>query len=191
MAKKESSFFNMVTTLLVITLISSTILAFINKATLAPKEATRLKNKLDAISSVLPKFDNNPADEMVKYPHPAGLDSVEVFPARLGGRIVGVAVSSTSNRGYSGDVKLMVGFDTLGTFISISVLEQKETPGLGTKMTEPKFKNQFVGFNPSISSLKVVKDGGQVDAITAATVSSRAFCDAAQVACDTYLSHTK
>ncbi len=191
MAKKESSLFNMVSTLLVITAISSASLAFINIATLAPKEATRQKNKLAAISSVLPAFDNNPADEVTRYAHPAGLDSIEVFPARMDGRLVGVAISTMSNRGYSSDIKLMVGFDTLGVVRNISVLEQKETPGLGTKMTEPKFKSQFAGFNPSVSALKVTKDGGQVDAITAATISSRAFCEAAQFAYNIYISHNK
>jgi electron transport complex protein RnfG len=65
------------------------------------------------------------------------------------------------------------------------VLSHKETPGLGTKMTEPRFSSQFLGKNPEDFTLKVKKDGGQVDAITAATVSSRAYCDAIQRAFNT------
>ena len=76
----------------------------------------------------------------------------------------------------------MVGFKPDGSINNISVLDQKETPGLGTKMKEPKFKNQFLDKNPAIFTLKVKKDGGQVDAITAATISSRAYCDAVQKA---------
>jgi electron transport complex protein RnfG len=68
--------------------------------------------------------------------------------------------------------------------VDISVLQHKETPGLGTKMTEEKFLVQFRGKNPGSFPLKVKKDGGQVDAITAATISSRAFCDALQRAYD-------
>ena len=79
----------------------------------------------------------------------------------------------------------MAGFKPDGTIINISVLEQKETPGLGTKMAEPKFKDQFNDKNPSQYILKVKKDGGPVDAITAATISSRAFCDAVQRAYNT------
>jgi electron transport complex protein RnfG len=79
----------------------------------------------------------------------------------------------------------MAGFKPDGTIIGISVLNHKETPGLGTKITEPEFKEQFTGKNPGEFILKVKKDGGQVDAITAATISSRAFCDAIQRAYNT------
>jgi electron transport complex protein RnfG len=67
------------------------------------------------------------------------------------------------------------------------VLEQKETPGLGTKMTEDKFLNQFKGINISDFKLAVKKDGGDVDALTGATISSRAFCDATQMAYDAFI----
>jgi electron transport complex protein RnfG len=66
------------------------------------------------------------------------------------------------------------------------VLQQKETPGLGTKIETPEFREQFYGKNLSEFQLNVKKDGGDVDAITAATISSRAFCDAVQRAYDTY-----
>ena len=79
----------------------------------------------------------------------------------------------------------MAGFKPGGTIVNITVLEHKETPGLGTKMAEPKFKDQFMDKNPAEFSLKVKKDGGPVDAITAATISSRAFCDALQRASNT------
>jgi electron transport complex protein RnfG len=78
----------------------------------------------------------------------------------------------------------MAGFKVDGSINNISVLEQKETPGLGTKMKEDKFKNQFLGKNPNSYKMIVKKDGGEVDAITAATISSRAYCDAMQKAYD-------
>jgi electron transport complex protein RnfG len=74
----------------------------------------------------------------------------------------------------------MVGFDNHNKIHKTKVLEQKETPGLGTKMKDPKFKKQFEGKDPAAFTLKVKKDGGQVDAISAATITSRAFCDAAR-----------
>jgi electron transport complex protein RnfG len=102
----------------------------------------------------------------------------------MNGELVGLAVRTYSSKGFSGKISLAAGFKPDGTIINIIVLEQKETPGLGTKMTEPRFKDQFMGKNPSEFSLKVKKDGGKVDAITAATISSRAFSDAVQKAHD-------
>ena len=78
----------------------------------------------------------------------------------------------------------MVGFDESGNILDVSVLEHKETPGLGTKMDDDKFKEQFRGKNPEEFNLEVKKDGGEVDAITAATISSRAFSDGVQRAYD-------
>ena len=74
----------------------------------------------------------------------------------------------------------MVGLDAEGKVLGTAVLKHSETPGLGAKITdtESHFIQQFVGMNPAANPLKVKKDGGDVDAITAATISSRAFCDA-------------
>jgi electron transport complex protein RnfG len=105
-------------------------------------------------------------------------DSLDIYPAKLNGEIVGFAVNTYTKKGFSGNISLMTGFKSDGTILNIAVLEQKETPGLGTKMNEPEFKEQFNGKNPAEFVLKVKKDGGPVDAITAATISSRAFCDA-------------
>jgi electron transport complex protein RnfG len=112
-------------------------------------------------------------------------DSLDVYPAKIDDTIIGYAINSYTLKGFSGNVSLMAGFKPDGTIINITVLEQKETPGLGTKMTEPEFKDQFNDKNPAVFQLKVKKDGGSVDAITAATISSRAFCDAVQRAYNT------
>ncbi len=81
----------------------------------------------------------------------------------------------------------MVGMLPDGTINQIFVLEQKETPGLGTKIKDPKFKDQFLKKNPASWKMLVKKDGGEVDAISAATISSRAFCDAVQKAYDSFM----
>jgi electron transport complex protein RnfG len=112
-------------------------------------------------------------------------DSLDIFPARKDSIIVGYAVSTYTNNGFSGNITLMAGFKPDGTIVNITILAHKETPGLGTKMDEPKFKDQFPGKNPSDFILKVRKDGGPVDAITAATISSRAYCEAVQRAYNT------
>ena len=179
MAKTESTFRNMVLSLTLISFGASACLGFVYEFTKKPIELSNLNKKLSAIKQVVPEFNNNPNNEMYKLPTGEG-DSLEIYPAKKDNEIVGYAINTYSNKGFSGTISLMTGFKPDGTIINISVLYQKETPGLGTKMKEPEFKDQFTGKNPSEFTLKVKKDGGQVDAITAATISSRAFCDAVQ-----------
>jgi electron transport complex protein RnfG len=112
------------------------------------------------------------------------------YPAKMNGELVGVAIESYTMTGFSGLVKLMVGLKSDGSIYSISVLEHKETPGLGTHMAEDKFINQFKTQYPSTFKVKVKKDGGDVDAITAATISSRAFCDAVMRAYNAYMQNS-
>jgi Na+-translocating ferredoxin:NAD+ oxidoreductase subunit G len=179
MASKESTLLNMTLTLLIVTFVASTALGYIYELTKEPIARARLAKKTDAVKKVLPDFDNDPIGEMYKVAADAGYDSLEVYPAVRDGMMVGSAIRSYSKRGFSGDVWVMVGFNADGTIYNVEVLDHKETPGLGTKMSDPKFKNQFMGVDPGRFNLKVDKDGGDVDAITAATISSRAFSDAA------------
>jgi Na+-translocating ferredoxin:NAD+ oxidoreductase subunit G len=179
MAKTESTFKNMALSLTLISLAASACLGFVYEITKMPIEVAVLNKKLEAIKQVVPEFNNNPNDESYKLPTGEG-DSLVVYPAKKDDFIVGYAINTYSKNGFSGNISLMTGFKPDGTIINISVLEQKETPGLGTKMGEPKFKSQFNDNNPGQFRLKVKKDGGDVDAITAATISSRAFCDAVQ-----------
>jgi Na+-translocating ferredoxin:NAD+ oxidoreductase subunit G len=184
MAKTESTFKNMVLSLTLISLGASACLGYVYQMTKAPIELSVLNKKLGAIKQVVPDFNNDPNAEMFRLPTGEG-DSLDVYPAKKDSLVVGYAVNTYTRKGFSGNISLMAGFKPDGTIINISVLDQKETPGLGTKMTEPLFKNQFNDKNPSQFSLKVKKDGGPVDAITAATISSRAFCDAVQRAYET------
>lgn len=184
MAKTESTFKNMVLSLTLISLGASASLGFVYVMTREPIAMSILNKKLDAIRLVVPDFTNNPNEEKFLLPTGEG-DSLEIYPAKTNGQIIGYAVSTYTKLGFSGNISLVAGFRPDGTIINITVLEQKETPGLGTKMTQPGFKDQFNNKNPSEFILKVKKDGGSVDAITAATISSRAFCDAVQRAYNT------
>jgi electron transport complex protein RnfG len=131
---------------------------------------------VNAIKEVLPAFDSL---YTFKIMPDNGKDSLTINKAFRGDTLVGTAVGTYSNKGYDAtQIQLMVGFLPDGSIQDISVVQQKETPGLGTKMKESKFNDQFNKKNPAEFKLKVKKDGGQVDAITAATISSRAFCDA-------------
>ena len=184
MAKTESTFRNMAMALTLIALGASTCLGFVYELTKKPIELSILNKKLEAIKQVVPEFTNNPNDEMFRLPTGEG-DSLDIYPAKKDDLIIGYAINTYTKDGFSGKITIMAGFKPDGTIINTSVLQQKETPGLGTKMTEPLFKDQFIHKNPSEFMLKVKKDGGPVDAITAATISSRAFCDALQRAYNT------
>jgi Na+-translocating ferredoxin:NAD+ oxidoreductase subunit G len=184
MAKIESSFKNMLLSLSLISLGASAALGYVYELTKEPIALSILNKKIEAIKLVVPEFSNNPNNDMILLATGEG-DSLEVYPAKKDSVIVGYAVKTYTNKGFSGYISLMAGFKPDGTIINISVLEQKETPGLGTKMAEPAFRDQFAGKDPSVFTLKVKKDGGKVDAITAATISSRAFCDAVSKAHNT------
>lgn len=184
MAKTESTFRNMVLSLSLISLGAAACLGFVYEFTKEPIAMSNLNKKVEAIKLVIPEFNNDPYSEMFRLPTGEG-DSLDVFPAKKDNVIVGYALTTYTKNGFSGNIILMAGFRPDGTIVNITVLEHKETPGLGTKMAEPKFKDQFMEKNPAEFPLKVKKDGGPVDAITAATISSRAFCDALQRASNT------
>jgi electron transport complex protein RnfG len=186
MAKRESTFTNMLVTLFAVTLVASTALAYVYELTKEPIEAAKLAKKLSAIDQVVNEYDNNPVNDMYLISTPEGQDSLEVYPARKNGELSGVAIRSFSKNGYNGLIWIMVGLTPDGEIQDVAVIEHKETPGLGTKMSEPKFKSQFKGLDPIEKSIAVAKDGGDIDAITAATISSRAFCDAVQLAVESY-----
>jgi electron transport complex protein RnfG len=164
-------------------------LGFVNDLTMGPKAKAKLEKKVNALKLVLPTFDNNPVNEVTKVISEKVADSVEIYPAFSSNQFVGAAVIGASEKGFSGLVKLMVGFTETGEIKNIEVLEQKETPGLGTKMKDEKFLQQFRGKNPSTFNLLVKKDGGEVDALTGATISTRAFSEATQMAYDEFVNN--
>ena len=189
MKKKESTLINMVVVLFVTTLVAGLTLGYVNDLTLEPKARARLAKKANALKTVLPTFDNDPVPAVIRVKSGSSRDSIEIYPAFRGNGFAGAAVTGASEKGYSGLVKLMVGFLPDGTINNIEVLEQKETPGLGTKMKGEKFLRQFRGKDPSSFNLKVEKDGGGVDALAGATISTRAFSEATQQAYDIFITH--
>lgn len=189
MKKKESTLINMVVVLFVTTLVAGLTLGYVNDLTLEPMARARLAKKANALKTVLPAFDNDPVPAVIRVKSGSSRDSIEIYPAFRGNGFAGAAVTGASEKGYSGLVKLMVGFLPDGTINNIEVLEQKETPGLGTKMKGEKFLRQFRGKDPSSFNLKVEKDGGGVDALAGATISTRAFSEATQQAYDIFITH--
>jgi len=187
MAKKESTFINMVYVLFVVAAVAGLALGAVYNVTKEPIELAKKAKIEKAIKEVLPEFDEvRPQYQVMSYDGKKSKDSLTFFDAYKQGQYVGTAVNTYTMMGFSGLIKLMVGFKPDGSIANISVLEHKETPGLGTKMDKPKFKDQFINQNPETFNLKVSKDGGEIDAITAATISSRAFSDATDRAYQTF-----
>lgn len=182
MAKLKSTFKNMFLSLFSICLVVAVLLAQVNKMTAKPiAEAQALKLE-NAIKEVVPEFDNNPVNEAYKMATATG-DSLLVYPAKKGDEVVGFAVNSYSNNGFSGNIQVMVGFDMQDKVVNYAVLSHAETPGLGSKMSDwfrdtDKPNQSIIGRNLSEGNLAVSKDGGQIDAITASTITSRAFLEA-------------
>lgn len=175
----ESTFVNMLLTLFVITAVAGFSLAGIYNMTKEPIERAKLAKKVAALNNVLPGFDTVISQE-INLP---GMAIPLVFNFALkDGDTVGIAIETYTMNGFSGLIRAMVGFKPDGTIIDIVHLEHKETPGLGDKIDKKKstWSNQFRDKHPDTFTLKVEKDGGDVDAITAATITSRAYTDAIQ-----------
>jgi Na+-translocating ferredoxin:NAD+ oxidoreductase subunit G len=191
MAKTESTFKNMVLSLFLVALVSSATLGFVYELTKEPIRLVEITKKNDAIKSVVPEFNNNPSDESFKVL--SGKDSLTFYNATYNDERVGTAVETYTMNGFSGLIKLMVGFAPDGTIIDIAVLDHQETPGLGDKIEKGKssFSVQFTGKNPADFKLAVKKDNGDVDAITASTITSRAYCEAVLRAYEAYISTIK
>lgn len=195
MKKLTSTLPNMLLSLTGICLVVSGVLALLNHLTQEPIAIAKVQAKVDAIKVVAPEFDNNPYDDKCALLLEGDKDSVFVYPAYKDGVWAGCAVESYTNAGFSGYISVMIGLDATGKLVDYSVLETSETPGLGTKIQEWFRTPSTKGLIQDVrgldlgekSPLKVTKDGGEVDAITAATISSRAFLDAIDRAYRAYM----
>lgn len=164
MKKLKSTFPNMILSLTLICLVSAGLLGYTYTITLVPICTAQLAKQEEAIRSVQPEFDE------IKE---IDTKDASVYQTFKDGKQVGSAVKATS-QGFSGEQIIMVGYDINLNIIDYSVIQQTETPGLGTKIVF-WFKEALKGRNLANTTLTVSKDGGDVDAITAATISSRAF----------------
>jgi len=189
MRKKKDTFINMVLALFIITIVAGFSLGFVNDLTIGPKAKAKLEKKINALKLVLPSFDNNPVSEVLLIKSEYAKDSVEIFPAFKNNEFVGAAVVGSTEKGFSGLIKIMVGFSAEGIIENIVVLEQKETPGLGTKIKNDSYIKQYRNKDVATYNIKVKKDGGEIDALTGATITARAFSEAAQMAYDEFIKH--
>lgn len=169
----------MIIAMLLISALAGLALGFVYEITKEPIRKAQVQKQNSALKGVLPEFDDVQTSTVT-----IGDETLEISKALFKGELVGTAVKTYSMQGYGGKIQLMVGFLPNGDISKIEVLEHKETPGLGSKMAEEPFIGQFSGKNPATTKMIVKKDNGDIDAISGATISSRAFCDAVERAYD-------
>lgn len=187
MKKLESSLKNMILSLTGFSIVAGGLLGWVNAATAEPIAQANAKALSDAIAVVIPGFDNNPAEEAETVEVEG--TTYKIYPAMQGGKPIGAAVEASAN-GFGGTLTVLVGFDTEGNIIDYSLLSHAETPGLGSKASDwfkKGAKGDITGKNPGTQSLTVSKDGGEIDAITASTITSRAFLQAVNNAWSAYM----
>ena len=178
MKKLESSFANMVIVLTIITVIAASCLGAMNNLTAEPIAASKKAKQEAAIKAVLPEFTSLEEDNV---------NDQKIFRAyNANSELVGIAIE-TAELGFGGNITTMVGIDANGTIVDYSLLQHAETPGLGSKLVDWfKVKSDIRGADANKMPLNVSKDGGEYDAITAATISSRAFLNSINKAYETY-----
>ena len=167
----KSTFGNMVLVLSGICLVCSALLGTVYAVTKAPIEASELAKVNAAIASVTPAFDNVPSEDV------RAVEGGQIYTARnQDGEPVGYAIK-VSTSGFGGILQMMVGFTPDGTIYNTSVISHAETPGLGAKIVDENCapRAQVKGKNPATNNIAVRKDNGEIDAITASTITSRAF----------------
>lgn len=170
----------MVLVLTVICLVAAIALSQVFAVTKGPIEKAKRAEKLMAIKAVLPAYDNEPDTEERK------IGERSYYPGTNGGKSVGFAFEAASQNGYSGEIKVLVGVLPDGSINGLEILEHKETPGLGQKIEDEKWRLEVIykdtekKIRRTLKNTKwaVEKDSGEVDQISGATISPRAVVEA-------------
>ncbi len=170
----KSSLRNMILSLTGLTIFAGGALAAVNLLTAEPIAESQSRILADAMQAVLPPFDNDIASGAVSTP-----EGLTLYPATFNGSPAGMAVETYSDNGFSGRFNIIVGFDAEGAVTGYRVLSHSETPGLGAKM-DTWFCSEGTSHDIKGTGdmLAVRADGGDIDAITGATITSRAFLEA-------------
>lgn len=169
----------MVLVLTMISFVAGGALAFVNQITQGPIEEINNDNLQEGIKQVI-------------LGQTSGTLHVEAPDTAENGFVIyrtdkGTAVKSTAS-GFGGLIEVLVGFNKTGDILGYTILNTSETPGLGAKADtwfQKDGKGNIIGLNPGENNLTVSKDGGEVDAITASTITSRAFLNAVNAAYQT------
>lgn len=186
-SSSSSNLFAMIASLVGVSSLAALILGYTYELTAEPIRRAQAAQEQQAISAIIgTDFDNNPYQDKILIPSADKKSKLEFYPARRDGRIKAFAIKGNSNKAFGGNLELIVGFDINGRILGYKITKSQETPGLGSKVSEPRFAEQLLGLKPSSPMFKVKQDGGEIDAVTAATISSRAVLDAIKKAYDSY-----
>ena len=195
MSEEKVRIFPLVVSMTLISAIAAGLMGWAYYVTAEPIRTAQIKKSNAALNDVLPAFDNQPSEETAVF------GGVKFYIGRAGGKVSGFAGEFTTPKGYNGDVTVLAGFTPDGKITTVIVTQQSETPGLGTVVTDRRRQktistvlanekesglppnrilDQFAGMNVAAAGApwKVKKDGGGFDAITGATITSRAVVDA-------------
>lgn len=164
-----------------ITAVMALLLAMVYGVTKEPIAEAKRLDKQQKLAAVMPTFDNDPLESEQELSN-----SVTLYAGSENEQITGYGITSSVKTGYSGYFSIVFGMAPDGTIERVRILESFETPGLGSKAGESPFIDQFDGKHGDSFDFRVVKDGGQIDAITGATITSRAVCSALTAGLDAF-----
>ena len=184
MKKLKSTWYNMAGVLTGIALVAGAALASVNELTKDTIQQLKEKSEQDAIAQVL-----GGGDVQVQQTDTVTYNDCNYIVMNAGEKGVAIKAVDPQNASFGGGLTIMVGIDPNGVVLGYSILETHETPGLGAKANEWFQKGQkgdIIGRNLTEKELVVSKDGGDVDAITASTITSRAFLRAVNAANQAY-----
>lgn len=172
--------------MLVVSLTAAVLLTLVHEVTKQPIKEAQNRLIAESIKEVIStEFDNDPFAEKITVRR--GNARYTLYPARNKGYVTSIVMQSSSNKGFSGRIDIIVGFLLDGTISGYKLIAHKETPGLGSRIGEEAFQKNVIGHNPALESFRVRQDGGEIDAVTGATISSRALLDAIKKAYQGYL----
>ncbi len=159
--------------------VCAAVMAAVDQQTKAPIQKSKTAEKMDAVKVVMPPTDNDLEKDQVKIKDDDMQMEMTFYPGKKNGIVIGAAFLAVAPGGYAGPIEVLVGVDTAGVVTGVEIVKHAETPGLGSKITTPLFKGQFVGKSvKEPANWSVMKDGGPFKQITGATISSRAVTSA-------------
>lgn len=165
---------NMALRLTLICAVAAFALANVDEVTKGPIAASEAKAQREAVEAVLPAFAQLAIDTLQTES-----SGPRFYYSGVGDSgISGTALSATSGLGYSGEIEIMMGIDLAGIISGVRILRHAETPGLGANYADPDLLEKFYMGRAINANWKLTKDGGEVDAVTGATVTGRAIADA-------------
>jgi Na+-translocating ferredoxin:NAD+ oxidoreductase subunit G len=176
--------FRLIAVLTVVAIVAGFMLAVTERVTRKPIADAQRRALLESLGKVLPPHDNSPDAETIAIEDRGR--TWTVYVARGEGRFAGAAFRTSTDKGYSGLIDVLVGVTAGDTVHGIAILAQTETPGLGAKIAEPAFIARFQGRPLAGTRWAVVPDGGEIDSISGATISPRAVVEAVKEGLDMF-----